>query len=58
MDGLSMTERYTHMDPTYLKNACAALDGLMNWVLAHPLKYVGPDVKFKAKSKAAVRAAA
>ncbi len=54
MGGYSMTERYTHMSPSYQKNAAAALDGLIRAVLADPLPYEGKQVKFtSATSRAA-----
>ncbi|RYG63054.1 hypothetical protein EON80_21955 [bacterium] len=34
----SMTERYTHLDPSYLKAASEALNKLLSFVLSSPLQ--------------------
>jgi integrase len=50
LNGYSMTERYTHLDPTYLQKSCEALDGLLSAILTRPLQYRGIQTKFRSKS--------
>ncbi len=44
-----MTERYTHLAPDYLVNACAKLDELLGYIVGNPLPFVRKDGRYKAK---------
>lgn len=57
LEGYSMTERYTHLDPTYLAESAKALDGLLSAVLANPLPYEGKQAKFTPERARAINAA-
>ena len=56
LEGYSMTERYTHLDPTYLAKSAKALDKMLRAVLADPLPYEGKQVKFTPARSRAINA--